>query len=99
MRGSKSWNMLLKRSEESTMCFLITRIDFSSQNSLLGSKIIEQNEQIDGVLRVLQLQEAQLTTAGEFFNKLVADLQTRDRMIDEENNTLRAKVLFSSKGV
>ena len=81
------------------MCFLVTHIDFSSQNSLLGSKIIEQNEKIDGVLRVLQLQEAQLTTAGEVFNKLVADLQTRDRMIDEENNTLRAKVLFSSKGV
>jgi hypothetical protein len=48
---------------------------------------------------VLQAQEAQLTQAEEVFNKLVANLQTRDHIIDEENNTLRAKVLFSSMGV
>jgi hypothetical protein len=40
-----------------------------------------------------------LAPAEEVFNKLVADLQTRDHIIDKENNTLRAKVLFSFMGV
>jgi hypothetical protein len=44
---------------------------------------------------VLQAQEAQLVHAEEVFNKLVVDLQTRDRIIDEENNTPRAKVCCS----
>jgi hypothetical protein len=33
--------------------------------------------------------------AQEVFNKLVANLQTRDRIIDKENNTLRVKVCCS----
>jgi hypothetical protein len=40
-----------------------------------------------------------LAQAEEVLNKLVADLQTRDCIIDEENNTLRAKVLLSFMGV
>jgi hypothetical protein len=44
---------------------------------------------------VFQAQEVQLVHAEEVFNKLVADLQTRDWIIDEENNTLRAKVCCS----
>jgi hypothetical protein len=44
---------------------------------------------------VLQAQEAQLAQAEEVFNKLVADLQTRDYIIDKDNNTLRAKVCCS----
>jgi hypothetical protein len=44
---------------------------------------------------VLQAQEAQLVHAEEVFNKLVANLQTRDHIIDKENNTLRAKVCCS----
>jgi hypothetical protein len=44
---------------------------------------------------VFQAQEVQLVHAEEVFNKLVANLQTRDWIIDEENNTLRAKVCCS----
>jgi hypothetical protein len=44
---------------------------------------------------VLQAQEAQLVHVEEVFNKLVTDLRTRDRIIDEENNTLRVKVCCS----
>jgi hypothetical protein len=67
--------------------------------STLGSKVIEQNEKIDRILYVLQAQEVQLTQAEKIFNKLVADLQSRDCIIDEENNTLRARVLFSPMGI
>jgi hypothetical protein len=43
-------------------------------------------------MKMIQAQEAQLTEAGEVFNKLVQDLQTQDNMIDEDNNVLRAQV-------
>jgi hypothetical protein len=47
---------------------------------------------------VHQAQEAQLVHAEEVFNKLVDNLQTRDRIIDKENNTLRAKVVVQFHG-